>query len=380
MADASQARQRGNVELLRVCAAIAVVGSHAVLVTAGSAFWAPQGTHVSVYRTLGSDAVCVFFVLSGYLVAKSWRRDPHVGRYLARRALRIFPGLWVAVLALAIPFGLLVTSLPRTAYAGGSGPFAFVLNGLLYPDVQSLPGVFASSPNPSVVDGSLWSLRYEFTCYVAVVIVFALASLLRTRRFPLYIVALALVGRLALPLVGWTPDVGTVHVWLLCALVAFFFAGASWDQWARRVPMRRSLAIGAGAVAFALSCIASFDYYQPGAVPWWEVLEVPAATYAVMYFALAERSVAPTVWRRADLSYGIYIYGFPIEQAVAALMGPHASAFAVFVVALPMTAAVAALSWRFIEKPALRLKPGAARSRERVSGEPHALRVELAAT
>ena len=66
--------------------------------------------------------------------------------------------------------------------------------------------------------------------------------------------------------------------------------------------------------------------------------------------------------RFGDLSYGIYIYGWPVEQGVVWLLGGRAAWWQVFLLALPAAAALAFLSWHLVERPALRLKPAARRS------------------
>ena len=63
-----------------------------------------------------------------------------------------------------------------------------------------------------------------------------------------------------------------------------------------------------------------------------------------------------------DLSYGLYIYGWPVEQAVMWLCGGHAAWWQVFLMALPTAAALAFLSWHLVERPMLRLKPGGRRA------------------
>ena len=85
-------------------------------------------------------------------------------------------------------------------------------------------------------------------------------------------------------------------------------------------------------------------------------------SYLVIYLAFAPWLKPFPAARYGDLSYGLYIYGWPIEQAIVWLNGGAMSWWTLFAIALPVTAIFAFLSWHLVEKRALRFKPRAAAS------------------
>jgi len=78
--------------------------------------------------------------------------------------------------------------------------------------------------------------------------------------------------------------------------------------------------------------------------------------YFVLYAALARPMTERWMKRIGDLSYGTYLFAFPVQQSIVALLNPGLSAVRLTLLAIPATLACAALSWRFIERPALNLK------------------------
>ena len=268
---------------------------------------------------LGALGVSVFFVISGYLVAASYERDPKT--YLIKRILRIEPALIVSLLAtvmLLAPF----SAAPAGEYWPAAGLYV-LKNALLYPATYELPGVFEANALPHVVNGALWTLRLEFTFYL-------LLMAIRANRW-------IVLGLGAACLVAWTaisithPDWPNEQWTRVAALGArngfLFFAGAAIWIWRKTIPL---WAGAAGAVAFPFAGVA--------------VLPI-----AVM--GLARPGKLP-----ADLSYGVYIYAFPLQQLLA-LYGQLNVLTAILAV-LPF----ATLSWFLVERPMMKLKPGAGRA------------------
>ena len=166
-----------NFGLIRHCAALAVLVSHSVALTTGQ-----EATELGMrltrnQMTLGHLAVFTFFILSGYLITQSWQRRPQLGSFLIARAGRLLPGLALSLVGCVVA-GAVVTTLPVVDYAADPATGQFVwLNLSLLGFAGPLPGVFAGHPVPAV-NGSLWTLQYEATCY-AILAGLGLAGLLR---------------------------------------------------------------------------------------------------------------------------------------------------------------------------------------------------------
>ena len=140
--------RQNNFDALRLVAAISVIFSHSFLIAEGT-----QNREWLILLTgnqciLGLTGVFIFFAISGFLVTQSFEQTPNPLHYLAKRALRIFPGLFIATLTSAFVLGPLVTTLPLGAYLSRLEPYEYVVgNTLLDQTVQQLPGIsFADNP------------------------------------------------------------------------------------------------------------------------------------------------------------------------------------------------------------------------------------------
>ena len=353
-------RRRGsNFDVLRLCAASAVLVSHAVLVTTGATWWTAHAT--GPFVQVGNDAVAVFFVISGILVTGSWRGDPSLRRYLARRALRLLPALLVTVAVSALVVGAVVSSLTPASYLRTGGAWAYLLNGTLFVQPNALPGVFTHLPEAGVVNGSLWTLRYEFLCYLMVPLIVALVTVARRRALVVVVAAATMLIATAVldthtgafrdgipGTIAGLPGADGFPVVPLFMLMSYFIAGVVIQMYLPKLRFDGRLA------ALAVPAFIVFSQH-----PKFFALGVVALAYAVAYFGLAARPVGHRLVAFGDASYGIYVWGFVVEQLVVLAFRSHISAIGVFAVAMPATWIIGILSWRLIEKPMLRFKPRA---------------------
>lgn len=346
--------RHNNFDLLRLLAALSVVFSHAFLIGEGQQNTEPLMWLTGGQCVLGVAGVFVFFTISGFLVTASCEATGSAGRFLAKRALRIYPGLACCVLLSAFVLGPAATRLSLADYFADPGPYKYVLyNLLMYIDWNSLPGVsFTGFAAGSVIDGPLWSLPSEVLMYLMVAALGAL-RLLRLEAIGLL---------LAAGLVGIVLDTAASEVYLLGSalwLLPFFAAGmALYKLRARAFDPRIALFALAGlAVSIPLGRF---------------ILLFPiCGSYLLLYAALERRLPVIKAARFGDLSYGLYIYGWPIEQLVTRALGGAAPWWQVFALSLPAAAAAAFLSWHLVEAPALRLKPGARRGAPVVAAPAH---------
>lgn len=326
-----------NFDLLRVVAAAVVIFSHAFLIAEGNDNSEPLILLTGRQSILGLCGVFVFFAISGFLVTQSYEATRGPLRYLAKRALRIFPGLVVALVLSAFVLAPLVTSLPLGEYLRRPEPYLYVFwNTLLDLRVHELPGVmFVDNPVGLEVNGSLWTLRYEFEMYL-MVLALGLFGLIRV---PVLLLLLALgLGCIYFPqldlLGGWG--------WLL----SFFVVGMLLYK-------LRDTRIFDGRIA--LAALAGLALSIP--LRQFILLFPLFGCYLALWLALNRRLPVVRAARFGDLSYGLYIYGWPAEQAAVWVLGGHAAWWQVFLLALALAALLAFLSWHLVEQPALRLKP-----------------------
>jgi peptidoglycan/LPS O-acetylase OafA/YrhL len=203
-----------------------------------------------------------------------------------------------------------------------------------------------------IVVGTLWSIRYEFDCYILIALFGMLGWL---RRGPIAIAFAALFSIYVLQRItafelhGWDYGVkfflfSNPNQWP--RLFMFFFAGAFFYLWRNCIP--RSIAIFLVALAAAI-----FALRYGGAEP----ALVLVGSYCVFFFSMSAAVTPRIMGKRVDLSYGLYNFGFPIQQFIIFYFLPRGiDPLLLFLISLPLTCVLAYLSWRFIEAPSIRWK------------------------
>jgi peptidoglycan/LPS O-acetylase OafA/YrhL len=338
-----------NFDFLRFVLAVAVIFSHSYPLSLGSNDREPVMRLTGGQATGGELAVAGFFILSGYLITKSWVQSSSLWDYLRRRVLRIYPGFLAAVAFSAWVAGPFLADRPADYWH--DFPLsrfvleAFNLQGPVTPPVLGgKPGI--------AINGSLWSIRYEFLCYLGVVAL-GLAGAFRRPGLVLG----AFLGWLALYAAQVELGVripGGRFARLFCEpdqwprLASCFLSGALFYLYRDRIvySRRRFAAAALGLVVLAL---------LPG------LKGLPLAVPVLGAFAFFSAGFLPTrrlrgFARRGDLSYGMYLYAYPTQQLLVRWLGPGVHPLGLFALAFAITAGLAALSWTFVERPFLRLK------------------------
>ena len=301
--------------------------------------------HSQPSQIFGAGWVDGFFAISGFLITGSWLNKPKPRTYFAARALRILPGLWTCLIVIAFILA------PATGTVTLSSQIGFVLkNATLLPLQVNIDGT--PTTHFHIWDGSLWTLVFEALCY-ALVAGLGIVGLLN-RWFISVALAAALTWAALLPperifqhMVESGQPISPADFALLiqvetARLLTMFLAGALLYQLRNKIPANWTL-VAVGTVIVAVSTLLP-DYRLLGAIPLTYVLIVSGALIRHKRLQL-----------HTDLSYGVYIYAFPLQQLLLiAGLSVHPLLFTAIstVVTLP----VAALSWFLVEKPSLSLK------------------------
>lgn len=326
--------QANNFDSVRLFAALLVLCSHHFFFL-GRAQPAPTG------NTLGEMAVMMFFVISGYLVSESWYRDPHIVRFILRRLLRLWPALAVATLAITL-VSALITTLPMHAYFG-HGTQHFIARNLQLRTVYQLPGVFGAHPGSpmSAVNGSWWTIPLEMKCYLYL----AGLGLIGLRRRWLSLAALGIVAMMYFKTLPGHPHADAYHH-LAALYMGFFMTGVCALQFGRELSRFRVPGTAIALVAF----VAAIATGQRELAQWLAIAPLTLIIGSLSTPGL--RSAA----RFGDLSYGIYLYAYFVQQVIIRLW-PGTPTFAgSLLVSVAVTSALAWCSWHAVEAPALGLK------------------------
>lgn len=305
----------------------------------------------------GGIAVAGFFAISGFLITKSAFRTDFV-QFMWHRILRIFPAFWLLMLLTALVLG---PALWWHAHGGLGGYFARVPGGPLgylkanwdinvqqYGIRDLLTGTpYGQATHTSVFNGSLWTLIYEWRCYL-VVAALSVFGVLKGARPMVVVIAVslwlltilqsvdpALPGRAA----PWLADTYTIRFTMI------FMVGAAFAAYADRVPLNDRLGILAGLLY--LGSMVAGGYFMIG---------YPAMAYFLLWVASRLRGPLARIGAVNDYSYGIYIYGFLIQQLLAGAGVYEWGKAPYLFLSFLLTLACAMASWHLLEKHALRLK------------------------
>lgn len=303
-----------NLDLLRLILAAAVIISHAWPLAYGPG--AVEPLKALTGHSLGAWAVVGFFFLSGLLIAPSAERSS-AARFWQARARRILPGLGVALLVTLALAALSGATLSPSIAA------TYWLRGIALVSLEHhLPGAFANAPLPGVANGPLWSLAHEVLAYALCFVAVRLGML----RYLLGCLAL-----LACALGLWaTPGLPDRLITFAPLFLAFVFGMLAY---AVRSRLSLSPALTLGLLAL-------------GPLGW------PFAIMALGHGLLVLAFRLPLRPLRTDLSFGLYIYGWPVAQTLAHQV-PGLSAPALAGLSLIATLPFAVLSWHLVERPML---------------------------
>lgn len=344
---------RNNFDLIRLAAALQVAGTHSL------PYFVPESRSWYLLRFVELfPGVPVFFFVSGFLISKSYEKNSSPGEYARNRALRIYPGLIVCFLA----------SLAAAALTGYFNTVRPSLAALLVWTAAQLSFMQFYNPDfmrhygAGVMNGSMWTVAIELQFYVLVPVLYALLRSLasaphRTSRVLCALIALFWVGN-ALYVSGtaqytnalWFKLLGVSFIpWFYMFLIGVIFQkncerALAWfgGRWLPALVVYCVLA-GLGSSLLRLNV--------------GNTLGLPLfLALAVLTFAAAftRPHLSDTLLRRNDISYGVYIYHMPVVNLLIAL-GLAGSAIG-FPIALCLTLICAGLSWRLVEKPAMRWK------------------------
>lgn len=346
---------RNALGIIRLALAALVIFDHAFPL--GGFGEDPFWRYTRGQTSLGGIAVGGFFAVSGYLIVKSGA-GADILQFVWRRVIRIFPAFW-GVLA----FGAFVVgpiawvlggrSLGTYLTLGPGGPLDYITaNWTLTIGRYGIHDLFLGTPygqtvQASVLNGSLWTLAYEWGCYMMVAVLAVSALLVRARIVVPILTGLIFILQIAAKI---APDqIGAIAPLFADPQVLFlasaFLVGSTIGIYSDKVPYDDRMGITAAGI-FVVSM-----FYGGFAV-----FGVIAGGYFVLYLAARLPRAVQWIGAKNDYSYGVYVYGFLVQQCLAAL-GVQRFGYGLFALAaLPVTFALAWLSWHGIEKHALALK------------------------
>ena len=338
---AEQFRGReNNLDLIRFIAAAMVIYFHAhpLVRPDGKADFLYQFSNGQIH--IGNLAVCVFFLFSGFLIAKSAERTVSGPAFFKARILRLIPPLAVVTILCAFVLGPIMTELPLKEYFTDPKTYAYLGNSILIP-VHELPGVFLRNPYNATVNGALWTLPIEAICYV-VCYLFCRTGFLNARRMrwtiPLFVI-LYIGG-------SWVFRNNDLIASVLhpCGM---FYMGMLAYVYRDRIRLSAPMALLALAV-FLISL-------RRGMLEIFLLICVP---YLLLMLAFGTPKKATGFGKYGDFSYGMYLTGWPLAQVLVQYVGNRLSVGVQALIVIILSTVCGALLHWWVERPILLNKRG----------------------
>ena len=281
----------------------------------------------------------MFFALSGFLVAGSLERNKSPISFFGLRIIRLAPALLVEITLSAIILGPIFTTFSIQAYFSDPLFYSYFLNVVGYIH-YTLPGVFTQNPVPSIVNSQLWTIPFELKCYIMLAGIAGIGIFGR-KNLLLAFMVVAQIAAAAYVIIFTPPPPPMMRGTLL---VGCFLAGLTMFKFRDRLPWNGNLAVLSAIATTVLLSIPYGDYF----------IFVPSA-YLTVYLGSCNPA-RNAFLLGGDYWYGMYLYGYPLQQAFTALGSWTHHWWLNMIVVYPISFAFAAFSWWCIEKPAQNLK------------------------
>ncbi len=311
-----------NFDIIRIALALIVLFYHAGVLSGH--------TYFSMFP--GSFAVQAFFIVSGYLITRSYIVNNDIKKYVKSRLLRVCP-LYFFVILLSFLLGLLVSDLSFYNYVNNGG-FDYLIYNLLFLNFlkPSLPGVF----DESIINGSLWTLKIEVLFYLTVPFLFGFLN--RWFQRPKVILLIGITSIISYYLIGFFISKYSLPPSLnnqLPSLMSYFMVGAMFNYVVLINRIRLLL------VPSLLLLLLGFN---PITQPILVGLVIYILAFNVPIFKISKRV--------GDISYGIYLWHFPVIQALI-FYGFYDNVYFGVLLSLCLVLLLSYLSWHVIEKRVL---------------------------
>ena len=332
-----------NFNLIRIVSALAVLITHSFALATGSGDAEPF--RLSLGMTMGTIAVDIFLITSGFLVTASLLTRQSVIEFIWARVLRILPALLVMLTLTVFGLGVYFTTLPLVSYLTESKTYLYLIKcaSLITGVAYNLPGVFDGNPYNNAVNGSLWTMPYEVKMYMLLAFTWLVLSATKMNKFKLFkftiVSVLATSGILFVACNYSFPTEFSRFSFM-------FFSGAAIYVLRKYIYLSHSLfwlALIALLWSTFINAHIFFIFY---------VLTIP---YILFYLAYIPSGDIRKYNLLGDYSYGVYIYAFPVQQSVAAMV-PGVSVLSMIFISATATLLLAVISWHVLERRALGLK------------------------
>ena len=324
-----ESTRSNNLNLVKFIAALFVIISHAYPLCKGAEYNDILSDLSRNSIAFGSLAVAIFFMSSGFFVTKSLLKSKDSKKYLHNRFIRIFPPLWFTLLVCILVCGLFFSTYNLGKYFLSIDFLKYCLNFILIP-IHNLPGVFMNNIYPGVVNGPLWTLPIEFVCYLVLLLAYKL-NLVNKKSYK-YVALLVIVAFVGINLIPLSIK-GYIQPCFL------FFWGSFYWIYRDKITMNNTYFL-ISLVAFVLLIVLGYGHVA-------SFLFVP---YLTLYIAFCLPQCNNRLASLGNLSYDIYLCGWPIQQMIISLFGGSMLVGMNILISIPLSILVGYITYSLVEK------------------------------
>lgn len=324
-----ESTRSNNLNLVKFIAALFVIISHAYPLCKGAEYNDILSDLSRNSIAFGSLAVAIFFMSSGFFVTKSLLKSKDSKKYLHNRFIRIFPPLWFTLLVCILVCGLFFSTYSLGKYFLSIDFLKYCLNFILIP-IHNLPGVFMNNIYPGVVNGPLWTLPIEFVCYLVLLLAYKL-NLVNKKSYK-YVALLVIVAFVGINLIPLSIK-GYIQPCFL------FFWGSFYWIYRDKITMNNTYFL-ISLVAFVLLIVLGYGHVA-------SFLFVP---YLTLYIAFCLPQCNNRLASLGNLSYDIYLCGWPIQQMIISLFGGSMLVGMNILISIPLSILVGYITYSLVEK------------------------------
>ena len=326
-----------NLHFIRFAAAIGVMICHCFSITQGQIDGEWLYSLTDGQLNFGLVSVAIFFLAGGLFIARSAERERKAGPFFKARALRIFPPLIFVTIAV-IFLGVFFSDLSAPGYFLNGQTWLYLLNGIFIP-VHTLPGVFSENPFLPTVNGSLWTLPIEFACYVACFLM--VKWKMTTKKGYTLTIPAALVGLAVTRVIG----IRYPFIENIIFPCFFFYIGMGYWVFHEQIVLKGVYAAGALAL-IAVSCLIGQG----------KIGLLFGLPYILFFITFAQIQLPGQAGDLGEYSYGMYLWGFPVQQAVQSIMKNTGTPVKNLLFAVPVVIVLGAVTFYVVEKPIMRMQ------------------------
>ena len=312
-----------------------------------------EGLFGSTKESYGSFAVHNFFILSGFLITRSYITSSSIWRFLWNRIIRILPGFWTCLIVTILVFAPIIYLNENSSLTGyfnskTDNPLDYLkVNFFLEMRQYGIANLLKDVPFSKAFNGSLWTLIYEFKCYLIIAVMGLMGILTKYKKIIIYLfLFLWLIYFIDTGIPGTASRIFPYFSdRSLLQLLIFFLAGATYFLFIENIVISQRVFL----LALGLTIISlKNDFY---------FLVAPLTLPYILFF-LAFKLPLTNFDKYGDFSYGLYIYAFPVQQMLSFFKLNKNGFTLYFILSILITMILAVFSYYVIEKPCLKLKEG----------------------